>query len=138
MSVRYVTNLVAGEALIHAVAKAAITGAVMYVDAQAKNEARGGFKSGAFVTRGWQSITWAVSEGRGMVTGFVGSTEKHFMFWEMGHHNAWTRQFEQNRWLTRAFQNKAGIQTAARTAAVQVGATFGLGARAVGRMVKLG
>ena len=107
-AVTFVSQLTLTTKFIKEMSKATVSAACMHVTRMAKIEARGGFKSGTFVTRGWQSISWyLVPADMGMsYRGFVGSSEKHFMFWEMGHHNIFTRQYEQNRWLTRAMRAK--------------------------------
>lgn len=89
--------------MLEEMAVAALHGAALAVVNQAKIEARGGFKSGVYVTRGWQSITHEVV-GSPRFTAKVGSTEKHFAYWELGHRNLFTRRFERNRWLTRGME----------------------------------
>ena len=101
---------------------AVVTAVAIQITNDAKLEARGGFKGGAFVTRGWQGIRWAVIDQQ-PPRALVGHHERHFMFWEMGHHNAWTRQYERNQWLSRGFtrdppaQNRAADLAARATAA---------------------
>lgn len=89
----------------------AMVGAVcIQITNDCKLESRGGFKSGQFVTRGWQGIRWQTDCKGINPTGVVGHHEKHWMFWELGHHNSWTRQYERNQWLTRGFQRNTGAQ----------------------------
>ncbi len=62
----------------------------------------GGFKTGAFVTDGWKSITFDIDERR--MVARVGSTLDHFMYWELGHLNLFTADYEHNPWLTNAIK----------------------------------
>lgn len=112
--------------MLEEMAVAALVGACLAVVNQAKLEARGGFKSGRFVTRGWQSITYEVA-GAPRFSAKVGSTEKHFAFWELGHRNLFTGQFERNRWLTRGMERSRGQQRVnAVKAAEQVAKKYGV------------
>lgn len=101
LDVRFLSNILATQRTMEEAGVQMLRAACLAVQNQAKRETRGGFKSGRFVTRGWQSITHTIERGPPPV-GYVGSTELHFMFWELGHYNLFTRQFERNRWLTRA------------------------------------
>lgn len=118
MAVRFVSNAVLLDKFLDELAVKTITAAAIFVTGQAKKNARGGFKGGAFVTRGWQSIRYEVTRtGLGRASALVGATEKHFMFWEVGHHNLFTRRFERNRWLSRAMMEGRTLRDMAVLAA---------------------
>jgi len=102
------------------IACAMVTAVCIQITNDCKMEARGGFKGGAFVTRGWQGIRWQVDCGGRKPRGVVGHHEKHFMFWEMGHHNAWTRQYERNQWLTKGFMRDQPAQRRVADVAARV------------------
>lgn len=100
------------------IATQAIRAATIVVWRRAKMNARGGFKGGAWVTGGWNQIGWAVEAGV-RPRGQVGAPQEHFAYWEFGHYNIFTRGFERNRWLSRAFIETQGQQKAAAIAAVR-------------------
>ena len=102
------------------IATQAVRAATMVVWRQAKMNARGGFGSGDFVTGGWSQIGWAVKAGtHHAAVGQVGAPQAHFAYWEFGHQNIFTRQYERNRWLSKAFISTPKKQQEAATAAVR-------------------
>lgn len=104
----------------------AVKAAAQVVVNQAKMNARGGFKSGDFVTTGWNTINYEVIDGP-PIRANVGSPLKHFMWWELGHHNIFTRGYERYEWLKPAFQTTtAEQQTAAAMAAKMTAVRYGL------------
>lgn len=120
-----------------AAAEAAVLAAADVVVDEARRIARQGFKSGAFVTDGAESI-YAELTGRGNnAQAIVGSTEEHFRFWEVGHHNIFTGQFEQNRWLTTAMTStRPRQQMAAALAATAAAEGTELKGRLLGGLVR--
>lgn len=146
---RYVSIGAVGLArMVDEMAKAALTGVAQAVSNQAKLNARHGFRSGQFITNGWSSIGYRV-EGAPRYKAVVGSTLKHFMFWEMGHHNlfvtkgaarsgppsGWT--FVRNRWLSAAFETTRPQQQAlALNAVSQVARRYGVAGQAAYRAAK--
>lgn len=104
----------------------AIRATCLVIQNQAKGYARGGFKTGRYVTTGWNLITHEVIREGGAgqtlkVTGRVGSTLEHFAYWELGHHNVFTGGYERSPWLAPAMQNGRILQMmAARRAVEQV------------------
>ncbi len=102
-----------------AVGSAMIRAATRVVWRRARQNARKGFKGGRFADDGWKSVGFAVKTGLNPY-GQVGSTLAHFSFWETGHINVFTRQYERNRWLSKAFIDTKGAQkTAAKIAATK-------------------
>lgn len=142
MAVRFVSRIALANRFLNDLAYSTMKAVALFVEGQAKREARGGFKSGTFVTRGWQSIRHEIVRTgvAGQVRAFVGSTEKHFMWWEMGHHNLFTRRYERNRWLTRAMTTGRTLRDqAALAAAQQVASRYGgLAAASGARTLVLG
>ena len=118
---RFVSRLGPTIALHKSIGVNAVIAAALVVQNEAKKNARGGFKSGKFVTTGWNLITHVVLPGRNP-RAQIGSTLDHFAFWELGHHNTWTRKYERHEWLrpamddTKAQQNKAADIAARATA----------------------
>lgn len=87
------------------IGEAAVRGAVIAVQNRAKLNVRGGFKSGRFVTgRLFNDITHEVIGGLHPMAR-VGTTLDYGAFWELGHHNTFTRQYEREEWLKPAFDN---------------------------------
>lgn len=130
MSVRgFVSHMGTVRKMLDEMAVAALHGAAYAVENEAKRQTRHGFTSGDFATRGWQSITHRV-EGAPRYRALVGSTERHFLFWEMGHHNLFTRRYERVPWLSRAFEQSRTLQLQyALTAAQNVAAKYGTAGR---------
>jgi hypothetical protein len=117
------------------IAEAALEAASAVVEERAKMNAQGGFKTGQFATNGWRTIGRQVIGSGSNARAIIGSTEKHFQYWEVGHQNVFTRRYERNRWLHRAVmetqpQQAAAAGLAARAAAAQ----FGLRGRIAGAM----
>lgn len=81
---------------------------------KAKANARGGFKTGAFETGGWQKITYRMGKDGDRIWGAVGHPDMHFAYWEFGHYNIYTRRFERSPWLYPAMV--ATLQEEGRTA----------------------
>lgn len=109
------------------VARAALVAATQVVVNQAKMNARGGFKGGRYVTQGWTSITFELIEDGFNMRTRVGSTLKHFMWWELGHHNAFTGRYERSEWLLPAVTTGRTLQQmAAKKAAKQVAHRYGV------------
>lgn len=131
MTVRFDSNFPHAVAFLRDAHQGALAATALHAANQGRREARGGFKSGAFVTRGWQSITYALLPG----VARVGSTEKHFAYWQMGHHNVFTRRWERNEWLTRALtQNRGELERQAANAVGQVARRYAL-PTAIGRVL---
>lgn len=100
-----------------ALGNAMIRAATRVVWQKARQNARKGFKGGRFAEKGWQSVRMAVKTGINPY-GQVGSSLAHFAYWEFGHMNVYTRQYERNRWLSKAFIDTKGAQKrAAKNAA---------------------
>ncbi len=87
------------------IGEAAVRGAAIAVQNQAKLNVRGGFRSGAFVTgRLFTDITHEVIPGLSP-SARVGTTLDYGAFWELGHMNIFTRKFEREPWLVPAFRS---------------------------------
>jgi hypothetical protein len=75
--------------------------AAYVVQNKVKENLRGGYKSGAFVTgHVMNSVTigQVYREGTGWAIR-VGSNVEYALWWEVGHNNRWTRQYERSeRW----------------------------------------
>ena len=93
--------------------KAALRAAAYVVVGQAKLNARGGFTTGRYATTGWNTITYALKKKRRTYIAEVGSTRKHFAYWELGHSNKFTGNYEHVPWLKPAFNNTFEKQQAA-------------------------
>lgn len=119
----FVSYQAAVEVAIRKIGCSMVTAVAIQITNDAKLEARGGFKSGDFVTRGWQGIRWQVKCDGLTPVGRVGHHELHFMLWEMGHHNAWTRKYERNPWLSNGFKRNPATQDAVSKVAARVEAT---------------
>lgn len=123
---KFVSEIFRVQRMLDQMAVAALRGACMAVANQAKLETRRGFKTGKYITNGWTSITYRV-QGAPNYLGQVGSWLKHFAFWELGHRNAFTGQYERNRWLTRAFEKSRQAQIRyALAASRQVATRYGV------------
>lgn len=97
-----------------------LTAAAVVVENQAKRNVRGGFKSGEFVTGNiMNKITHQVDRKR--MVAEVGTTVDYGAFWELGHHNTFTRKYEREEWLKPAMtkttreQQRAAERAAQRT-----------------------
>lgn len=113
------------ERFMHEQAVAAVTAVAIEVTNQCKLVSRGGFKSGRFVTRGWQGIRYQVNVMT--ATARVGHHEKHWAFWEFGHHNIFTRQYERFQWLTMGFERaEPMLDDVAQRAVRQVAVRYSL------------
>lgn len=112
--------------MLRDIAVAAMRAALVVIETQAKKNTRGGFTSGRFVTGGWRSITHEVVADDHHVEGSVGTTLRHFAFWELGHQNIFTRRYERAPWLRPAMEEtQAKQQIAADRAALQVAKAYG-------------
>lgn len=101
------------------IARGALQASAVVVQNQARMNAQGGFKTGRFVTQGWTSITYEIVGDGPAMTARVGTTLKHFMYWELGHHNAFTRRYERKEWLLPAVMNGRVLQQQAALRAAQ-------------------
>jgi len=114
------------------VAKAALEASCIVLQNQARENVRGGFKSGDFVTGNlMRSIAHDVVHVGKDLRGFVGTPVDYGAFWEFGHHNAWTRQYERVPWLEPATRQSLPAQReaahlAARIKARQIGLELGV------------
>ena len=141
--VKFITNLPGVRGYMMRMGEAAVAAAAMVITNQAKLNARGGFKGGAFVTRGWQGIRWKMVKKAAVPTARIGHHELHFMLWEMGHHNLCTRQYERHPWLEPALRSTRDAQgiaanKAARQVTIMAGTALGAAAgSAVQRMAGL-
>lgn len=109
---RFFTSNLRGAVAAHkAIAHAAVEGACIAIRNQAKLNVRGGFKSGAFVTgRLFNDISYVIV-WKGLVPeGQVGTVIDYGAYWELGHHNVFTRKYERVPWLKPAFVTTAAQQ----------------------------
>ncbi len=105
------SRLAATRAVHVKVAKAALEGAALAVRNQAKRNVRGGFKSGAFVTgRLFNDISHVITGSGDEMEAQVGTVIDYAAFWELGHHNVFTRQYERVQWLKPAFRQTTDLQ----------------------------
>lgn len=132
MTVRFRANLDASIQALGTIGEAMVRAVAIQTVNDAKLKTRGGFKSGRFVTTGWNKITWKVDNPGGIApVATVGHSDKHWAFWELGHHNAFTGQYERVEWLRPAMDEKRVVKTevarrAAKQAAEKVGASINL------------
>lgn len=81
-----------------------------------KRGLRGGYTSGDFVTGNViNSVTRGETEedSNGELTMRVGTNVPYALFWELGHHNTWTRKFErQPIWVPATTDNLEEIRAA--------------------------
>lgn len=123
---RFVSNKRKMIKLHEKISKEMLRAAAIVVQNQAKRNVRGGFKSGDFVTGElMRSITHRLEwDARRAV---VGTTKKYGAFWELGHHNAFTRKYEREPWLGPALRRtKDKQQKAANKAAKKAAKKFGI------------
>lgn len=100
------------------VAENALTAAAIVVRNEAKRRVRGGFKSGRFVTGNLiNKIEFEVVD---FERAEIGTTVDYGAFWELGHHNRWTRRYEREEWLRPSLERTVAKQ---RAAAVKAAAT---------------
>lgn len=98
---------------------AMVRGAALVVQNQAKLNVRGGFKSGAFVTgRLMNSIAHEVVAGLNP-RARVGTTVDYGAWWELGHFNIFTGNYEREEWLAPAFRTTTVAQKTAAVAAIK-------------------
>lgn len=129
--VTFVDNTVVAISAHEQIATAMLTASAQVVVDRAKGITQHGFRSGMFVTDGWTKINFQIV-GRGLGSGNiraeVGHPDPHFMYWEMGHQNAFTRRYERFEWLKMAQQQTVAQQrTAAARAATAAAARYGVG-----------
>lgn len=102
------------------VARNALLAAATVVQNRAKRNVRGGFKSGDFVTGNLMNKI-AIHVNTKHMVAHIGTTVDYGAFWELGHHNVFTRKYEREEWLrpalekTKAEQQRAAVLAAART-----------------------
>lgn len=98
----------------------ALTAAATVVQNRAKRNVRGGFKSGDFVTGNLMNkIAIRVSVTDAVAEAVIGTTVDYGAFWELGHHNAYTRKYEREEWLRPALEKTVGKQHAAAVLAIK-------------------
>lgn len=73
-----------------------VTAMLSVVANEVKRKLAGGYTSGDFVTGlVSSSVTWSDPKMiAGVMTGYVGTNLLYALYWEMGHHNTFTRKFE--------------------------------------------
>jgi hypothetical protein len=87
-------------AVIKALDKAvrlALTNATQVPKAEIKRRLRGGYTSGDFVTGvGLNSVRSeaAAKDGQGVYTTRIGTNRPYALYWELGHHNTFTRSYQ--------------------------------------------
>lgn len=131
----YQSNLPAVTDRLKAARSAGLLAAAAVVENKVKEGLRGGYKSGAFVTGNvMASVNHSEpSEDAGGAFILVGTDVMYALFWELGHLNLFTRQFERKEvWMpallsTRAEQFAAFQRVYAR---FMGGGTGGFGQRA--------
>ena len=105
------SRLAATRAVHVKMGRAALEGAALAVRNQAKRNVRGGFKSGLFVTgRLFNDISHVLTGSGDKMEAQVGTVIDYGAFWELGHHNAYTRKYERVQWLKPAFASTTDIQ----------------------------
>lgn len=98
---------------------AALDAASLVVMQEAKLNARGGFKTGNFAGTGWNLVDRFVNKDFFNPFAEIGAPQRHFAFWELGHHNLFTGSYERNRWLSKAFQETLAEQQGAAVKAAR-------------------
>lgn len=119
MPIRFISHARTAIDIHRRIGKESLRAACIVVQNQARKNARGGFKSGDFVTTGWNTINHDIVESGNGFQGFVGTPLRHFAYWELGHKNLFTRQFEQKEWLRPAMMETKSEQQEAATAAAR-------------------
>lgn len=103
---RFISLFSVAKAAQNAVARAALEGSAIAVWNEAKRNVRSGFRSGQFVTGNlFNQIFWTIVGQGEQMEAQVGTTVDYGAFWELGHHNIFTRQFEREPWLVPAFRD---------------------------------
>lgn len=101
------------------IARSALEASLQVITARARLNAQMGFRSGLWVTDGWKRIGYSIKASGQGFEGEVGSPDPHFAYWELGHYNIYTRNYERFEWLRPAVTETLGEQQVAAARAAQ-------------------